>query len=127
MDISSSLTGSTFTAQQGRDQFLTLLVTQLRHQDPFEPVKQEEFMQQLAQLSTLEGIEKLNARFEDLLRLEQLTEGANLVGRSVIYGDPSGPELHTGPVDSVFVENQQLYVMTSGSQIPIDQVRGIVS
>ena len=43
-----------------QDQFLTLLVTQLQNQDPIEPVKQENFIAQLAQFSTVEGIEKLN-------------------------------------------------------------------
>ncbi len=127
MTLTSSLTGSSFTASQGRDDFMQLLVTQLRFQDPLEPVKQEDFMQQLAQFSTLEGIEKLNARFDDLLQLQQLTEGANLVGRTVMYQTQDGTEVRTGRVDSVYVADQQLNLMVAGKSVSIDRVQGLAA
>ena len=64
------------SATEVRDDFMQLLVTQLRNQDPLEPVAQHEFLGQLAQFSTLEGIEKLNANFEDMLKLQTLAQGA---------------------------------------------------
>ena len=54
---------SDFTAEVGRQQFLELMVTQLQHQDPLEPVGQQEFLDQLAQFSVVEGVEQLNAQF----------------------------------------------------------------
>ena len=85
------ITSSSNSAEM-QQQFLTLLTTQLRHQDPLEPIKQENFLSQLAQFSTLEGIEKLNGRFEDQLRLQeevlnlqQLSQAAELVGRGITY------------------------------------------
>ena len=69
----------------GRDQFLQLLVAQLRNQDPLEPVNNENFIAQLAQFSTLEGIENLNASFSDVLALQNLTQGANLIGRTATF------------------------------------------
>lgn len=65
-------TGNAGRRQQllGKDEFLQLLVTQLRYQDPMEPMKDNEFIAQLAQFSTLEqmknvaqGIEQLNENF----------------------------------------------------------------
>ena len=71
-------------AQTSRDEFLHLLVTQLRHQDPLEPIKQEDFLSQLAQFSTLEGIETLNSSFEqqlaiqqDLVQMQQFTQSSS--------------------------------------------------
>ena len=54
------------TSSQGRDEFLRLLTAQLKHQDPLDPVPQHEFLAQLAQFSTLEGIENTNQTMAEL-------------------------------------------------------------
>ena len=56
----------------GQDDFLTLLVTQLRNQDPLSPLDNEAFVAQLAQFSTVSGI---NASNEKLDRLAELAGG----------------------------------------------------
>ncbi|MBQ0778395.1 flagellar hook assembly protein FlgD [Halopseudomonas sp.] len=71
----------------GKDQFLTLLVTQLNNQDPLSPQENGEFIAQLAQFSTVEGIETLNTSMESLLsgyQSSQALQASSLVGRKVI-------------------------------------------
>lgn len=69
------------------DRFLTLLVTQLRNQDPLNPMDNAEVTSQIAQLSTVNGINKLN---ETLLALSgqmdvsQSMQAANLIGKGVL-------------------------------------------
>lgn len=73
--------------QLGQDDFLTLMITQFKNQDPFEPMDNGEFLGQLAQFSTVNGIESLNDNFaglEGALQDEQALQAANLVGRSVM-------------------------------------------
>lgn len=118
---------SDITAQGTRDQFMQLLVTQLRYQDPLEPVKQENFLQQLAQFSTLEGIEKLNANFKDMLMLQELTQGANLIGKSVLYQPAEDSAEAVGAVDSIHVENGRLVVVVDQQRVPIERVRGLAA
>jgi flagellar basal-body rod modification protein FlgD len=126
MTATSSVLGSSTTAGAVRDEYLQLLMTQMKYQDPMDPMNQQDFMQQLTQMSTLEGIENLNARFADLLQLQQLTEGANLVGQTVLYQSADG-EVHTGRVDGVYVEDQQLQVVVGGESVSIDQVKGLTA
>ena len=58
---SPSLTQALAEDQQlGRDAFLRLLLTQLQHQDPIDPVKNEDFVAQLAQFSSLEQLQSIN-------------------------------------------------------------------
>lgn len=71
----------------GQEDFLTLMITQFKNQDPFEPMDNGEFLGQLAQFSTVNGISSLNSSFAGLagaLQDEQALQAANLVGRSVL-------------------------------------------
>lgn len=70
----------------GQDAFLQLLVTQLSNQDPLSPQENGEFIAQLAQFSSVEGIQNLNTSFESLstsLQSNQALQASALVGRSV--------------------------------------------
>ena len=81
------------TASESRDEFLQLLVTQLRHQDPLDPIKQENFLSQLAQFSTLEGIEKLNGRFEQQLAFQEESLNQQQLTRRHFFGRSANDQL----------------------------------
>lgn len=71
----------------GKNEFLELLVTQLNNQNPLEPQENGEFIAQLAQFSTVEGVEKLNSSMETILsgyQSSQALQASSLVGRKVI-------------------------------------------
>jgi flagellar basal-body rod modification protein FlgD len=53
----------------GQDAFLSLLTTQLAHQDPLAPKEDGEFMAQLAQFSSLEKLTEISASIQELARL----------------------------------------------------------
>jgi flagellar basal-body rod modification protein FlgD len=70
-----------------QDRFLTLLVTQLENQDPLNPMDNAQVTTQLAQISTVSGIDKLNASFGQLtaqLQAGQLLGAGALIGRNVL-------------------------------------------
>lgn len=72
--------------EQDRNQFLELMIAQLENQNPLEPQDGGEFLAQLAQFSTVEGIENLNDSMSDLasgFRSGQALQATSLVGRSV--------------------------------------------
>ena len=71
----------------GQEDFLTLMITQFRNQDPFEPMDNGEFLGQLAQFSTVNGIESLNSSFGGLstaMQDNQALQAASLVGHRVL-------------------------------------------
>ena len=75
------------TAQEASDRFLKLLVTQLQNQDPMNPMDNAQMTSQMAQISTVSGIEKLNGTVEGLThQFVQMhaMQGASLVGKDVI-------------------------------------------
>lgn len=81
----ASSTGSTNAASEQR--FLKLLVTQLNNQDPLNPMENAELTSQLAQMSTVSGIEQLNATLNGLVSQSgssQVLQAASLIGYAVL-------------------------------------------
>jgi flagellar basal-body rod modification protein FlgD len=75
----------------GKDDFLKLLTVQLQHQDPLEPQDNTEMVAQLAQFSSLEQLENMNANLSSSLDLDLIltqvlnnTAAAGLIGKSVL-------------------------------------------
>jgi flagellar basal-body rod modification protein FlgD len=69
------------------NKFLTLLVTQLKNQDPMNPLDNAQITSQLAQLSTVTGVNKLNTTLESLKSSYQSSEAvqaANMIGHGVL-------------------------------------------
>ena len=78
---------ATDSVQADTDKFMTLLVTQLKNQDPLNPMDNAEITSQLAQLSTVTGVNKLNATLETLKTSYQSSESlsaANMIGHGVL-------------------------------------------
>ncbi|GAB4175104.1 MAG: flagellar hook assembly protein FlgD [Rhodocyclaceae bacterium] len=72
--------------EDSQSRFLTLLVTQLRNQDPLNPMDNAQVTSQLAQISTVDGIERLNQALQKLMANSsdaQALQAAALVGHQV--------------------------------------------
>ncbi len=109
----------------GQGDFLTLMIAQFRNQDPFEPMDNGEFLGQLAQFGTVEGIERLNSGFSELsqsLNTDQALQAANLVGHTVLAvsdrGYLPGEGNMLGAVElSSSAENVQIDIMDASGQL----------
>lgn len=72
---------------ESKDRFLSLLVAQMRNQDPLNPLDNAQVTTQLAQLSTVQGIESMNKTLTALaesLGADQLAQAASLIGHEVL-------------------------------------------
>lgn len=81
----SNTAETTEAASQNR--FLTLLVTQLKNQDPLNPMDNAQVTTQLAQINTVSGIEKLNTTMGTMLDVYnngQAMQAAGMIGKSVM-------------------------------------------
>lgn len=93
----------------GQDVFLELMVTQMRNQNPLEPQSNSEFVAQLAQFSSVEGIDKLNNTMESIVgsfQSSQALQASSMVGRTVKI-DSSTAYLDQGGVVSGTIDLQQ--------------------
>jgi len=99
-----------------QDRFLKLLITQMQNQDPLNPMDNAQVTTQIAQINTVNGIEKLNTTVTGLtgqFAQMQALQGAALVGRDVVVpgnllditdGVGQGGYELSGPADNVKVE-----------------------
>ncbi len=79
--------GKVQAADQLQERFMTLLITQIKNQDPLNPLDNAEVTSQLAQLNMVGGIERLNERIEAMAASflsGQSLQAASLVGRNVL-------------------------------------------
>jgi flagellar basal-body rod modification protein FlgD len=101
LDVSSTSAGiaglsteaSRAASSDLNDQFLELLVTQLKNQDPINPVNNEDFVAQLAQLQTLDQSIKLSEMTQSLLLQSTIATGASLIGKQVTGQTDVGGDL----------------------------------
>ena len=121
---STSTTGTTSktsaalgaAAGMGKDDFMQLLIAQLKNQDPMKPMEDKEFITQLAQFSSLEAMEKMTDQMEDLTSSQMLVQAATLIGKQVTAKLESG-EVVTGTISQVKILSGQPTAVVNGKEI----------
>lgn len=91
----------TKVAQQSldKDDFMKILITQLQHQDPSEPMEDKEFIAQMAQFSSLEQMTNMSSQFTELSATLKGAQALSLIGREVEI--VQGESLVSGTVEAV--------------------------
>jgi flagellar basal-body rod modification protein FlgD len=109
----------------GSSDFMTLMITQLKNQDPMKPQDPSEFLGQLAQFSTVSGIQSMQTSMTELagsLRSAQVLSGATLVGREVLASSTKANLLSGGTIKGAVdipaaVSNAQLTIKDNTGQL----------
>ena len=101
--------------------FMLLLLTQLRNQNPLEPVSNNEMMSQLTQINSLEELQKISSTLEELLSENQLTDAANLIGKTVEVVSWDG-FVYEGVVSSVSMVDGQVMLTVDEQQYPASSI-----
>lgn len=123
---SSGLFGGGSTANI-QDQFMQILLTQLRYQDPMDPLKEQDFLAQLAQFSSATQISDLNKTVGSTLEWlvtsqanQSLLSAANLIGNTFM-AEANGT-LVEGVVESVCFDSGRIMVRSGDELIPIESL-----
>jgi len=110
-----------------QDQFMQILLTQLRYQDPMEPMNEKDFFAQMAQFTSATEMSNLNTKMDSLLSSigqlqvnNKLLAAANLVGtRFTAYVDGKVQE---GIVESAVLLDGNVYVKSGEWLVPVDSL-----
>ncbi len=140
MDAISSLTDSAITvADQARSdqtldsqEFMQIMITELTNQDPFEPMKNQELLNQMATIQQMESnqtmadsFEKLMENFDNLLDRDAMSTATRLIGEMVSGPSTSGPWA-MGKVSAVTTADGEIQLeLDTGQKINWDAVERI--
>lgn len=110
----------------GKDQFLSILVTQLRNQDPMQPMQDKDFIAQMAQFTSVEQMVNMT---EELTKLRQsIGSASSLIGKTIewnIYDDAGNVVETSGVVDSIVSKDGLLYATVGDESVALDYVTAI--
>ncbi len=99
--------------------YMKLLVTQLRNQNPLEPLDNKDMSAQLAQFSQLQQVENLNTSFSKVLESVQRSYASSLIGKEISFKAPAkdgSVEIKTGQVEEVTLGTDGEILLTVGDQ-----------
>jgi flagellar basal-body rod modification protein FlgD len=115
--MSDTLTTS--SASDLQTNYMTLLVTQLRNQNPLEPMDNNDMSAQLAQYSQLQQLENMNTSFGQLLSSVQRTQASSLIGKTVSFeakAEDGTAKTQQGKVDGVTINSNGDVLLQVGKQ-----------
>jgi flagellar basal-body rod modification protein FlgD len=108
----------------GKDDFLKILTTQLANQDPSDPLKDQDFIAQMATFSSLEQMTNLNTSFEQFAGL-QMSQYAASIGKEITWTPTGGTSPLTGVVNGVSSQDGKYFYLVGDEKIPMESVTTI--
>lgn len=111
-------TSNSSETDMGSQEFLNLLVLQLKNQDPLDPMDNEKFITQLTQLQTLEQQRQMTEATTSLILQQKITSSANMIGRNVRGTVTDGADQYevTGTVERVTVQDDDVILKIHDSE-----------
>jgi len=110
--------------QLGQDDFLNLLVTKMKSQDPMNPQSDEDFIAQMAQFSSLEQSKTMSSDMATLKTQQEVLTANGLIGRNVSVTDGKN-QIAQGMVTSVSTGDGSPQVMINGAPYSLDSISSI--
>ncbi len=108
----------------GRDAFMKLMLTQMRQQDPLNPVSNTDFLAQLAQFNALEEMVQLNQTMTNFVHGQQLSQASALIGKQASGLDKQGLPV-SGVVSEVHVAGDEVMLTIGASQLALSSVHSV--
>ncbi len=101
--------------------FLTLLVTQLKTQDPTKPMDDKEFIGQMAQFTSLKQMSSVAENLTNFTKEFDFTKSVSLVGKDVTWVDQVG-NVREGNVESVVIRGGESYLKINHQQVSLKEI-----
>ncbi|MCR4430509.1 MAG: flagellar hook capping protein [Tepidanaerobacteraceae bacterium] len=112
----SSTSGNKGSSSLGRDEFLKLLTTELKYQNPLDPMDSTEYIAQLAQFSSLEQMQNLNTQMASL-------SAVSVIGKTAEALDDEGNQISGQVVGVSFNSGKiNLIIGDSETRVPLENI-----
>lgn len=124
--VAADRTGSAARLSLSREDFLKIMISEMTHQDPMNPVDNQDFLNQLVQLETLQATTALADGIARLMAMQQIGAASQMIGRNVRAAAADGESI-AGTVQKVVIQGGEASVVIDGRSVPfalITEVEG---
>ena len=118
----NTVNGRKASQELGKDDFLKLLITQLSHQDPTNPMDNTAFIAQMAQFSSLEQMNNMANGFDRMASLMNNNDAVSTLGKTVDI--EIGSDKITGVVESV-TRGEKPQVLVNGNYYSLEHINAV--
>ena len=108
-----------------QNQFLQLLISEMKNQDPTQPTDETQTLSQLAQFSSLEQMTNLNQTMTQGNAYSQISQSAALIGKTVTTSGNSTTAGVSGVVSAVTINSGKTYLTVGGQSVDASTVTQI--
>jgi flagellar basal-body rod modification protein FlgD len=123
--MSSKVLGVGSSASDLQMNYLNLLVTQLKNQDPLNPTDNAQMTAQLTQLSELQQLQDMNASFAKVLYATQLGQSSGFIGKTVTYTPKDQTTPVSAKVTGVTVNGGAVQIWAGNQAVDLDAIQSI--
>jgi flagellar basal-body rod modification protein FlgD len=118
----------------GKDQFLQILMVQLKNQDPLSPLQDKDFIAQMAQFTSVEQLTKISTAVQgslDEMRAlrESLGMASGLIDKTINWSIPASgktpAKVGSGAVEAITIRDGVQYAIVNGEEISLNRITRI--
>jgi flagellar basal-body rod modification protein FlgD len=109
----------------GKDSFLKLLITELSHQDPTQPMEDKQFIAQMAQFSSLEQMNNINVEMKKMNTKAGMNEAYSMLGKKIQAFDQETGRVTEGVVTHIRRDQDKVYLMVGNTPVSPDTVSAV--
>jgi len=119
--------GITQTSEQqmGKEDFLKLLVAQMKEQDPLNPTSNEDMVMQLAQFSAIEQTQNMNAMLEKFINSNTLGMAGDMIGQEIEAVNTDTGEVTKGIVSQVNIDGSGTNLIVGSTEVKLEHIISI--
>jgi flagellar basal-body rod modification protein FlgD len=121
VDVSNQKQIVETTKELGKDDFLKLMIAQMKYQNPMEPSKDLDFIAQTAQFSSLEQMNNLNSKAAELIYSGKLLYANSLIGKEIRWVDKD-ENIKSGKVEKVEIIENEPVLAVNNERIKLDLI-----
>jgi flagellar basal-body rod modification protein FlgD len=118
--------GSTSASSIQMD-YMKLLITQLKNQDPLQPMDNSQMTAQMTQLSQLQQLETMNTSFSKVLQNEQMGYASSLIGKQVAFVNRADGNAYAGTVEQIAKTDEGIILKVGDYSVNLDDVTAVAN
>jgi len=108
--------------EMGKEDFLKLLVAQMKEQDPLNPTSNEDLVMQLAQFSSIEQTENMNKNLNEFIGQNAMGMAGSMIGQEIEAANPDTGVITKGVVKQVNVSSKGTKLVVGNDQVDLKHV-----